>query len=99
MGTPSYMSPEQVFGKEADARSDIYSLGLVFYECLSGKTVFKTGDILERQIKETPPPPSTVAKGLPQAVDDIVMKSIEKKPEDRYQSMGELGAALRAVEL
>lgn len=99
MGTPSYMSPEQVFGKEADARSDIYSLGLVFYECLSGETVFKTGDILERQIKETPPPPSSVAKGLPQAVDDIIMKSIEKKPEDRYQSMGELGAALRAVEL
>jgi len=99
MGTPSYMSPEQVFGKEADARSDIYSLGLVFYECLSGKTVFKTGDILERQIKEMPAPPSEVVKGLPKAIDDIILKSIAKKPEERYQSMGELGTALRALEV
>ncbi len=99
MGTPSYMAPEQVLGKEADARSDIYSLGLVFYECLLGQTVFKTGDILERQIKETPPPPSESVKGIPKAIDDIILKCIEKEPKDRFQSMAELGAALRALEL
>ena len=99
MGTPSYMSPEQVFGKEADARSDIYSLGLVFYECLTGSTVFKTGDILERQIKEMPPPPSEVVKNLPKTIDEIILKSIAKKPEERFQSMSELGKALRALEV
>jgi eukaryotic-like serine/threonine-protein kinase len=97
MGTPSYMAPEQVLGKEADARSDIYSLGLVFYECLSGETVFRTGDILERQLKEMPPPPSQVVKDLPPEVDAVIMRCIAKERDERYQTMHELAEALRGL--
>ncbi|MDZ4859304.1 MAG: protein kinase [Candidatus Hydrogenedentes bacterium] len=98
MGTPSYMAPEQVLGKEADARSDIYSMGLVMYECLSGETVFMGQDVIERQLKETPPPPSQKVEGVPPALNDIVMKCIDKKPEDRFQTVRELITALRAVQ-
>lgn len=97
MGTPSYMAPEQVLGKEADARSDVYSMGLVLYECLTGETVFLGPDVLERQLKETPPPPGSKVPGIPPELDAVIMKSISKKPEDRYQSIRELMTALRAV--
>lgn len=97
MGTPSYMAPEQVKGKEADARSDIYSVGLVLYECLSGETVFAKGDVLERQLEETPPPPSTVVEGVPPALDETVMKCIQKDPDKRFQTARELVVALRAA--
>jgi len=97
MGTPSYMAPEQVLGKEADARSDIYSMGLVIYECLTGETVFMGQDVLERQLKELPPPPGSKLEGVPAELDAIVMRCIAKKPEDRFQTVRELIAALRAV--
>lgn len=97
MGTPSYMPPEQVLGKEADARSDIYSLGLVLHECLTGKTVFEGGDILERQLKEAPPRPSVLAVGIPAELDALVMKCIAKAPEQRYQNARELLADLRRL--
>jgi len=97
MGTPSYMSPEQVLGKDADARSDIYSMGLVLYECLSGDTVFREGNVMERQLQEMPPPPSTLVPEVPSALDDLVLRCVQKKPEDRYQSMKEVVQALRTV--
>ena len=97
MGTPSYMAPEQVLGKDADARSDIYSMGLVIYECLTGETVFMGQDVLQRQLEETPPPPGAKVQGVPADLDAVVMKCIAKKPDDRYQTVRELIAALRAV--
>ncbi len=97
MGTPSYMAPEQVLGKEADARSDIYSLGLVFYECLSGQMVFRDQNVLERQLNEMPPPPSQTVEGVPEALDAIIMKCVAKKPDERYASAKELLADLRAL--
>ena len=99
IGTPSYMAPEQVKGKMADARSDIYSLGLVLYECLKGAAVFSEGDILERQLEEMPPAPSAVAKGIPKKLDAIVLKTIAKDPDKRFQSVRDLRAALRALTL
>jgi len=98
MGTPSYMSPEQTCNSDVDARSDIYSLGLVLHEALTGKTVFAPGkDVLKRQQQEAPKPPSEMVDGIPKMLDAIVMKCIEKKPEARYQTAEELLADLRKV--
>ena len=95
MGTPCYMSPEQARGGDVDHRSDIYAMGLMLYELLTGETVFATGNVLQRQITEMPPPPSTRVEGVPQLLDQIIMKCIAKDPEERIQSAGELAGYLR----
>lgn len=97
MGTPCYMSPEQAMGKETDARSDIYAMGLVLHELLTGKTVFLDGDVLQRQVTEMPPPPGESVEGIPGMLDQIVMKCIAKKPEERFQTVKELLGYLRQV--
>ena len=97
MGTPSYMAPEQVLGKQADQRTDIYALGLVLHECLTGRTTFLDGDVLERQLNEVPPPPSASVEGIPEKMDAIIAKCVAKKPEARYQQAKELLADLRAL--
>ncbi|MBN2308777.1 MAG: protein kinase, partial [Candidatus Hydrogenedentes bacterium] len=97
MGTPSYMSPEQVRGRDADARSDIYAIGLVLHECVTGKTVFRDGNVMERQLEEMPPVPGTVVEGVPEALDQVIMKCVAKNPDERFQNAKELYAALRAI--
>jgi len=97
MGTPAYMSPEQARGQEADNRSDIYSIGLVMYEMLTGQTPFRDGDRLQRQQNEMPADPITINNGIPAVMNDIVMKCIQKNPGARYQSAGALLEALRGV--
>ncbi len=97
MGTPCYMAPEQAMGKESDARSDIYAMGLVLHELLTGKTVFLDGDVLQRQVSEMPAPPSATIEGIPSMLDQIVMKCIAKKPEERFQSIKEMMGYLRQV--
>lgn len=95
MGTPYYMSPEQARGSDVDHRSDIYAMGMVLYELLVGKPAFNDGNVLARQIEETPPPPGERVDGIPPALDEIVMKCIAKDPEDRYATARELSTALR----
>lgn len=95
MGTPSYMPPEQAMGNETDERSDIYSMGMVMHEILTGQTVFLDGNVLKRQIEETPPRPGTLAEGIPELLDQIVMKAIAKRPEERFQSAKEMLQWLR----
>ena len=90
LGTPFYMSPEQIRGKPADSRSDIYSSGITFYESLTGRVPFFDGDIGYCHIHETPPLPSLLNPDIPDTLEKIITKSIEKKPEDRYQNVREI---------
>lgn len=97
MGTPCYMSPEQATGQPVKPQSDVYALGLVFYEMLTGKTVFSEGDVLHRQVHETPPPPSTVEEGIPESLDAVILCAIAKNPEERFPTMKEFARAIRAA--
>jgi serine/threonine protein kinase len=89
LGTPSYMSPEQVNGYKVDCRSDIFSSGILFYQFLTGKKPFSgstMASIMHKILEENPIPPSHLCKTLPKIFDAIVLKSLAKKPEERYQS-------------
>ena len=90
LGTPVYMSPEQIMGETLDYRSDIYSFGIVLYEMLTGKTPFNEGDIAYRHINEEPQPPATLNSKIPRWLENVVLKCIKKKPEDRYQQTDHL---------
>lgn len=85
VGTPVYMSPEQARGLKIDHRSDVYSLGLVFYEMMTGQTAFKGGyeAIVHQQIFQTPPPPRQLNLTIPKTLDNLVMQMIAKDPSDR----------------
>jgi serine/threonine protein kinase len=101
-GSPEFMSPEQCRAKIPDARSDIYSLGCVMYVMLTGASPFTSQDPMEimyKQVHDSPPPPSKVCPeaNLPEAVDALVLKAIQKEPENRFQSMDEMRQALVAI--
>jgi multiple sugar transport system substrate-binding protein len=96
-GTPEYMSPEQAEGKELDARSDIYSLGVVIYEMLAGRAPFvadTTPAVMYKHVHE-PPPLEELPSDLPQGVVAVVEKALAKKREERYQRAGEIAQALK----
>jgi serine/threonine-protein kinase len=96
-GTPEYMSPEQAEGKVLDARSDIYSLGVVLYEMLAGKAPFvadTTPAVMYMHVHE-PPPLEELPRDLPRGVVAVVEKALAKKREDRFASAGEMAAALK----
>lgn len=93
MGTPSYSSPEQLLGSSVDRRSDIFSLGAVLYECLSGQQAFggrNFADICAQVIKSDPIPPSTLNMSIAPGFDDVALKALSKKAENRYQTVDEL---------
>jgi serine/threonine-protein kinase len=101
LGTPTYLSPEQAQGQPVDARSDIYSLGVVLYEMLAGRPPF-TGDspvaIAYKQVNETPPPPSALNPDVTPRLDAVVMKALAKNPANRYQDAEALAADLERVQ-
>ena len=90
LGTPLYMSPEQIKGRPVDNHSDVYSLGITFYESLTGRVPFPHGDIVYCHIHETPPLPSLLNPDIPEPLEKIIIKSIEKNPENRYQNVREI---------
>jgi serine/threonine-protein kinase len=97
VGTIEYMSPEQVRGFESDARSDIYSLGILLYEMLTGRVPFSSDsefDLMKAQIEAAPVPPRTLDANIPLPVEQAIMRSLAKKPEARYQTAGEFRAML-----
>jgi tRNA A-37 threonylcarbamoyl transferase component Bud32/tetratricopeptide (TPR) repeat protein len=98
LGTPSYMSPEQVMGKKVDRRSDIFSLGGILYELLTGKRAFQAQSIttvIYKIIHEEPVALTEVKKGLPTGFEQIVCKALAKDPKDRYQNCAEFAADLQ----
>ncbi len=100
VGTPLYLSPEQAMGTSVDARSDIFALGALLYECLTGKPAFSGGSILEigaQIIHFNPPPPSSINRRVPAQLDRITLKALAKRPESRYQSTAEMISDLRSA--
>jgi len=98
VGSPRYMSPEHVLGRRLDHRSDIYSLGVVLFEMLTGRVPFDAGrstEVLEAQVSQRPPRPSTVNKTLPAAVDGVVLRALDKNPNKRYQNTLQMARDLR----
>ncbi len=97
MGSPLYMSPEQIKNERIDLRSDVFSLGILLYQMLTGRLPFR-GDnahtVMFQIVQEEPPKPSSVNPDVPQVLDAIIAKCLAKRPEDRYQDANELGRAL-----
>jgi serine/threonine-protein kinase len=99
MGTPSYMSPEQFMGQIVDARSDIYSAGVLLYQLLTGEKPFDGGftAIMHKVLNSDPPPPSVLSVTVPPAFDPVVQKAMAKQPALRFASAAEFSAALQAA--
>ena len=96
-GTPTYMAPEQLSGKETTQQSDIYALGLVLYELFTGKRVFEgssVGDMLKLHDQSTPTTPSTHVKGIDPLVEKVILRCLEKDPKKRPASAIQVAAAL-----
>jgi serine/threonine protein kinase len=100
VGTPMYSSPEQALGAVVDARSDLFSLGALLYECVTGGPAFpgsKASDVRSKVIRDDPPAPSRVNPDVPPALDRVALKALAKGVEDRYQTAEELLEELREV--
>ncbi|HWZ42537.1 MAG TPA: PEGA domain-containing protein [Candidatus Saccharimonadales bacterium] len=96
-GTPSYMSPEQAAGKEMDHRSDIFSLGSVFYGMFTGFKPFtgEVNDVLQQVMSKAPIKPSSLKPSLPPGIEAIILRALEKDPLKRFQDCGAMAAAFR----
>src|SRR5690606_702523 len=97
LGTPHYMSPEQAQGSAVDQRSDLYSLGVILFERLTGSRPFDAPTLyglLDQHVKQPPPPPSSRRHDLLPAFDQVVYRALAKQPEQRFQSAAEMKQAL-----
>ena len=97
VGTPAYMSPEQLLADQLDERSDLYSTGLVLYECLTGRLPFEGRSavaLISKILSEEPPSPVTLNPEVPTALSSLILKLMSRTPEGRVQSAHELAKLL-----
>jgi serine/threonine protein kinase/tetratricopeptide (TPR) repeat protein len=102
IGTPDYMSPEQVDGKEADQRADLYSLGVIIYEMVTGRVPFKGESAMSVALKhktESPPNPRELDAQIPESLDRLILKCMEKDKEQRFQSAASVLSELVTIEM
>jgi Protein kinase domain len=100
LGTPEYMSPEQVTGKKADERADIYSFGIILYEIFTGKVPFTGESAISvgfQQIRDEPLPPSEVNPNIPAELDKVILKALQKHPADRFATVSEMRSKLEEI--
>ena len=100
VGTPAYMAPEQLLGGDVDARSDLYSAGVVLYECLTGRLPFEADDLtslIMKVLEEEPPAPSTVSKDVPPSFSDVVLRLLALRPDHRMGSAAELADQIEHI--
>src|SRR4029077_17446 len=103
VGTPQYMSPEQVASSKVDGRSDLYSAGIMFYELVAGQAPFTANEsdgpftLMAKHVQAPPKPPSLHRPGLDMALEEAILKSISKRPEDRFQTGQEFDDAISRI--
>jgi len=100
IGTPDYMSPEQLAGGELDARSDLYAAGVVLFECVTGRVPFEaetTWALVAKHLEEQPPDPRTFNGEVPDSLAAVILKAMAKKPADRYTSASQMHDALARI--
>ncbi|HJZ12387.1 MAG TPA: protein kinase, partial [Acidobacteriota bacterium] len=100
MGTPDYMSPEQAQGLQVDLRTDVYSTGVVLFEVFTGKLPFIAESplaVLNKHIREAVPKPTSVNPHVPPALENVLLKGLQKNPDQRYQRISDLHADLETI--
>jgi len=103
VGTPQYMSPEQVASSKVDGRSDLYSAGIMFYELVVGQPPFTASEadgpftLMAKHVQAPPKPPSVHRPGLDMRLEEMIMKSLSKRPEDRFQTGEEFDTTMLRI--
>jgi serine/threonine protein kinase len=103
VGTPQYMSPEQVASSKVDGRSDLYSTGIMFYELIAGRPPFTASEadgpftLMAKHVQAPPKPPSVLRPNLDPALEEAILKSLSKRPEDRFQTGQQFDDTISAI--
>src|SRR5439155_12605355 len=97
MGTPPYMSPEQAMARTIDPRADLYSIGIILYECVTGRVPFMAEslfEILRLHLEEPPPPMRAARPDLPPVMEAVILRALAKEPAQRWPDAPQMAAAL-----